>query len=237
MKVDWNSFRKHYTRPEKGLFPVGSRVYIGRQGKGKTLSVVAYVFSIKKNYPKVKIFSNVILYGIDYMRLETDKDVEFALSYRNGKDGVLVVLDEAHLFFNTKTGIPIDVLTAISQQRKDRRRIVFTSQIWNELDISIRKQVMEVVDCKNFGRLQFNTIYDGSTVRLDKSDYSYIMDKMYREVYKHNDEYYRRYDTYQKIITNKEYDRQYVASATPALQPAGVSSSASKKTKKRRLFP
>lgn len=207
MRIDWHSFRKHYTRPEKGLFPVGSRVYIGRQGKGKTLSMTAYVYELKKEFPKMQIFSNVLLFGIEYHHLKEHEDVELALSYQNGKDGVLVVLDEAHLYFNSKQGIPVDVLTAISQQRKDRRRIVFSSQIWNELDISIRKQVQDVVVCRNFGRFQYNQIMDGESIRLDKNDYSYEMDKRYSEIYKHNDEYYSRYDTYQKIITNKDYSR------------------------------
>lgn len=206
MRIDYKSMTKKYTKPEKGLFPVGSRVYIGRQGKGKTLSMVDYTHRLKQTHQNSKIFSNVILHDIDYTLLKEDSDVAKALSYQNGKNGVLVLLDEAHLFFNTKTGIPIEVLTAISQQRKDRRRIIFTSQIWNELDISIRKQVQEVVNCRNFGRFQYNVIFNGETVRLDKSDYSYTMDKMYSEVYKHNDEFYNRYDTYQKIITNNSYD-------------------------------
>ena len=208
MVIDWKSFIKHYTRPKKGLFPVGSRVYIGRQGKGKTLSMVNYAYRIKEAYPKCAIFSNVILDGIKYTYLGNDDRVSQALEFQNGENGVLVLLDEAHLMFNAKTGIPIDVLTAISQQRKDRRRIVFSSQIWNEMDISIRKQVQEVVDCRKIGRIQWNRIYDGESIRLNKGDYTYEMDKLYSEIFKHNDEYYKRYDTYQKILRNTEYQRE-----------------------------
>lgn len=210
MRVDWKSLFKHYTRPKKGLFPVGSRVYIGRQGKGKTLSMVNYAYRIKQAYPNCAIFSNIILQDIKYVYLDNDERVSQALEFQNGENGVLVLLDEAHLMFNTKTGIPIDVLTAISQQRKDRRRIVFSSQIWNEMDMSIRKQVQEVVNCRKIGRFQFNTVYDGESIRLDKSDYTYVMDKLFSEIFKHNDEYYSRYDTYQKILRNSEYNRQSV---------------------------
>lgn len=208
MRIDWKSLLKHYTRPKKGLFPVGSRVYIGRQGKGKTLSMVNYAYRIKQAYPNCAIFSNIILQDIKYVYLDNDERVSQALEFQNGENGVLVLLDEAHLMFNTKTGIPIDVLTAISQQRKDRRRIVFSSQIWNEMDMSIRKQVQEVVNCRKIGRFQFNTVYDGESIRLDKSDYTYVMDKLFSEIFKHNDEYYSRYDTYQKILRNSEYSRQ-----------------------------
>ena len=221
MRIDWKSFKKHYTKQPKGLFPVGSRVYIGRQGKGKTLSMVDYTHRLISAYPKMRVFSNVLLYDVEYKLLENDNDVAIALEYQNGADGVLVLLDEAHLMFNSKTGIPIDVLTAISQQRKDRRRIVFSSQIWNELDISVRKQVQEVVQCRNIGRVQFNTIFDGESIRLDKSDYSYQMDRIGRELYKHNDEYYQRYDTYQKIIRNSEYDRAASTQPIAVLQAEG----------------
>lgn len=215
MRIDWGSFRKKYTRPEKGLFPVGSRVYIGRQGRGKTLSMVYYVLQLQEAYPKSVVFSNVKLHGIKYKFLKDDDDVAMALKYENGQDGVLVLLDEAHLFFNSKSGIPVEVLTAISQQRKDRRRIVFTSQIWNELDISIRKQVQDVVACSNIGRFQWNKFYDGESITIDKSDYTYRMDKIRpgSEIFKHNDELYEKYNTLQKIIRNESYDRSSQAAA------------------------
>jgi len=218
MRVDWKSFTKHYTRPEKGQFPVGSRVYIGRQGKGKTLSMVDYTYRLIEAYPKARVFSNVLLFGVEYRLIESDDDVALAIGYQNGANGVLVLLDEAHLMFNTKTGIPIDVLTAISQQRKDRRRIVFSSQIWNELDISVRKQVQEVVQCRNIGRFQWNRIFDGESIELDKSNYSYKMDKIGSELYKHNDDFYARYDTYQKIIRNSEYNRATAPTAVAVVQ-------------------
>jgi hypothetical protein len=37
---------------------VGSRVYIGRQGKGKTLSMVNYAYAIKQAYPNCGKFSS-----------------------------------------------------------------------------------------------------------------------------------------------------------------------------------
>ena len=116
-------------------------------------------------------------------------------------------VDEAHLYFNKKTGISLDVLTSISQQRKDRRRIILSSQIWEDLDISLRKQVKEVVNCRRFGFLQINTILKGETLHWDKFEGAYIADKDYTEIFKHNDWLYSRYDTRQKIIKNDKYNR------------------------------
>lgn len=124
------------------------------------------------------------------------------------------MLDEAHLYFGRKDGIPLDLLTCISQQRKDRRRLVFSSQIWEELDLSLRKQVKEIVRCRCvFGKIQVNTVSDGETLHYDKLESAFVANKIYTEVFKHNTEYYKRYDTFQKIVTNEEY------TALPTIKP------------------
>lgn len=224
MKIDYPSFGKKYVR-QKGLqFPTGTRVYTGFQGSGKTLSMVCYAFWIKQSFPKCKIFSNVKLVGIKYYPISDTQDLRTALSFKNGDKGVLILLDEAHLYFGRKDGIPLEVLTCISQQRKDKRRLVFSSQIWEELDISLRKQVKEIVSCRNiFGILQINRVSDGETLHYDKMESSYVADKKYTEIFKHNVEYYRRYDTFQKIITNNEY------ATPPTLKPVFIEATMAKK--------
>lgn len=206
MKVDWNSFKYKYIKPKTNGFPVGSIVFKGFQGSGKTLSMVHYMFQLKKQFPDCHIYSNVIIKDLDYYQIRDDDDLVRAISDRNGDDGVVVLLDEAHLFFNKKKGISLDVLTAISQQRKDRRRMVLSSQIWEELDISLRKQVKHIVDCHSFGHIQVNTIYDGESLTWDKMQSSYVAKKIYTECFKHNEKLYNSYDTYQKIIKNNEYN-------------------------------
>lgn len=217
MKILWRTFFKKRTPDDKNAFPTGSRVYFGFQGQGKSLSMVNYAFMVKKAFPKCRLYSNMVLNGIEYQLLRTDADITRALRDRNGKDGVLILLDEAHLYFGKKTGISLDVLTAISQQRKDRRKIVFSSQIWEELDISLRKQVKEIVKCKRFFNMIFNFVQDGETLRYDKLEGAYIADTKDLIIYKMNDEFYNRYDTYQKIMTNEEY--QPAARAAPAPPP------------------
>lgn len=211
MRIDYHSFAKKYVRPPKNQFPVGSIVFKGFQGSGKTLSMVHYLKDLRHDFPKCIVYSNVILKNFgNYELIKTSKDLTHAIARQNGADGVVVVLDEAHLFFNKKDGISLDVLTAISQQRKDRRRIVMSSQIWEELDISLRKQVKHIVSCRCLlGRIQVNTISDGETLTYDKLQGCYTAKKIYTEVFKHNKELYDSYDTYQKIISNKDYHREY----------------------------
>lgn len=209
MRIFWDTFTKKWTPPKKNLFPTGSRVYKGYQGSGKTLSMVKYAFDVQKRYPNCHIFSNFKIKGLNnYHYIWNDNDLKVALTFRNGTDGVLVLLDEAHLYFGKKSGISLDVLTAISQQRKDRRRIVFSSQIWEELDISLRKQVKEIVSCRCFFNcIQINTISDGETLSFDKFSGQYVAKKIRTEIFKHNLDLYNSYDTLQKIITNDEYER------------------------------
>ena len=218
MRIIWDTFKDKFKYHPKPTFPSGSRVYKGFQGSGKTYSMVEYAFRIKKLCPKCVIFSNVILKGIDYVYFNDTKGLQDALSYQNGLNGVLVLIDEAHLFFNKKDGIGIDVLTAISQQRKDLRRIVFSSQIWEELDISLRKQVKEIVDCRCIaGYIQVNTISDGETLTYDHLESSYIAHKLYTEIFKHNEFLNNAYDTRQKIIKNNEFIQGQGRGAPPAL--------------------
>lgn len=209
MKIDFKSFFKHRTKEQKG-FPTGSRVYYGHQGNGKSLSMARYVVQLKNEFPECQVYSNLLLNGIDFTPIKTPADLADALSVRNGGKGVLVCLDEAHLFFNnTRGGISLDVLTAISQQRKDKRKIVFTSQIWEEMDISLRKQVPEIVKCKRVLNMIFLTYYNGYTMKYNKQENEFIAQKDYTEIFKLNDELYNTYDTYQKIITNDEYHREF----------------------------
>lgn len=215
MKVDWKSFKEKYIKPKGKQFPVGSIVFKGYQGSGKTLSMVHYVFELQKEFPKCIIYSNVQIKGLkNFHLIKTDRDVAEAISAQNGPDGVVLLLDEAHLFFNKKTGISLDVLTAISQQRKDRRRIVMSSQIWEELDISLRKQVKHIVSCTcRFGHVQYNFYSDGESLTYDKMAGEYVAKKLFTEVFKHNQKLYNSYDTLQKIVRNDQYSREIAPSS------------------------
>ena len=211
MKIDFKSFTKKWNRPPKNQFPTGTIVYKNHQGSGKTLSMCHDALDIAERFPNCKIYSNVKLkFNRDYYFYESDKDLERALADANGVQGVLILIDEAHLYFSKKNGISLESLTAISQQRKDRRLILMTSQIWEELDISTRKQVKTIVKCTClFNRIQINTFFDGHSLKYDNRLNDYTANKLYTSIFKHNQELYDSYDTYQKIIPNKDLDIRY----------------------------
>lgn len=192
--------------------------------------MVFYAFQIQKDFPNCLIFSNIKIKGLNnFTYFEDDTGLQQALETRNGGAGVLVLLDEAHLYFGKKSGIPLDVLTAISQQRKDRRRIVFSSQIWEELDLSLRKQCKEIVSCRTlFSRFQINTISDGESLSYDKLTSQYVAKTIRTEIFKHSSILYNSYDTTQKIIYNSNYSR------SPYTPPPLVFNET---TKSRKRFP
>lgn len=214
ISIDLKSFRKKGLKRDKG-FPIGTRVYKGFMGRGKTYSAVQYIAKLQEKWPNCVIFSNVKIKGLkNYYYCKKDEDIYFGLDYENGANGVICFIDEAHLFFNKKTGIPLDVLTQISQQRKERRKIIFTSQIWEELDISLRKQVGEIVKCWNIGNIQINKISNGETLRWDKNESQYVADTIGIEIFKRNEDIANNYDTLQKIETNEKYNRVIIPSFT-----------------------
>lgn len=213
--VDWKSLKKKRTPEPRGQFPTGTRAYKGWQGRGKTLSMTEYVFRLQEKFPKCIVFSNVKMEGLkNFHYTKTDEEVKEGLRYNNGTDGVINVIDECHLFCNKKTGISLDFLTQISQQRKERRKIVISSQIWEDLDVSLRKQVPEIVTCKNLLGLQINKISNGEGLHYNKTSGQYEAPTTGYEIYKRNDEYYKRYDTFQKIETNATYHRELTPNTT-----------------------
>lgn len=209
MRVDFASFKKKYNRPDNNSFPVGSTVYKGHQGNGKSLSMCHDAFELQNRFPNCHVYSNMIIRGLNNFHLiQKDEDLEEALAVSHGADGTLLILDEAHLYFHKSSGIPMDVLTCISEQRKDRRSMFFSTQIWEEMDISLRKQVKYIVDCRTlFRKFQINTYYRGYTLHYDKLQSAYVADKVETRIYKHNQELYDSYDTLQKIVRNSEYSR------------------------------
>ena len=208
MIIDYNSFFQKYQRPPKHQFPVGMMVYKGLQGSGKSLSETKDTFEIKASFPNCKVFSNMLLYGINYTFIKDVKDLREALSFKNGANGVLIVLDEAQNIFNKKNGVPLEVMAQFCQNRKNRRLILMTTQIWEDLDVMLRKQIKTVVNCRCvLGKIQVNTYHDGENLTYDKIKGEYTAPKRFTKIFKHNQKYYDRYDTYEVVQTNETYDR------------------------------
>ena len=215
--------------------PDGLTIFVGPQGSGKTLSAVNYVYNLLYMYPKCKIVTNVDLTDFpvvtfeqfleskpldiektqeelyqDYLkenrvfRFENSLDFQ---KYNNGQEGVIFLVDEIHLYLNSlkSKNINMDVITQISQQRKQRKHIVATCQVFGRMAKPLREQFSCVIQCKSyFNFIQKNMLIDRDSISTEDSTGTNISGEVKRNfIYFRCPEMFKRYDTY-AIIQNSD---------------------------------
>ncbi len=133
-------------------------------------------------------------------------DADDLSRYENGEEGVIYLIDEIHLYFNSleSKNINPEVMTQIAQQRKQRKHIVCTSQIFGRMAKPLREQFSAIISCKKyFGCIQKNSLVDRDSVESNKDD-MHVEGKVLRNFWSiHNPKMYGRYDTYYTISKTK----------------------------------
>lgn len=223
------------------FWPSGTQVYCGRQGSGKTISAVRHVMRLKNRYPKALVVSNLLLNGVKKREFGGDKlvlksllkEIEPSEEYiyfsdmadlekvlvlvNNGKYGVIYLVDEIHTYFNAleSKNIPMFVFTEISQQRKQRKLIIGTSQLFMRMAKPFREQCDSLIVCNtHFGLLTTQRAYDGMDLDQDYSG-NLIGSVKKRGWFFHSRNIRASYDTYQKVVSGVE---QYEISQRVELQ-------------------
>lgn len=161
-----NRQRKDIKNSYYTIFPhSGLLLFCGSQGQGKTTSAVQFLWNIIQDYPKARIVTNV---DICFMGIPNEivryEDTDSLAKYgNNGLDGVIFLIDEIHLQWNSlesKSISPADMIE-FAQSRKQRRLIIGTSQRMTRLAKPMREQLKYVVDCRClFGCIQRNILID-----------------------------------------------------------------------------
>ena len=227
---------------------IGTMIFCGSQGYGKTLSAVNYVYNLWQRYPYMIVVSNVSLTAYPFncgYRVLANSEVEIYLletgeklnldDFHSGNNdiingkvpyvcieydgldtlkyisnnelGVVFLIDEIHLELNSleSKNIDVEVMIEISQQRKQRKKIIGTSQIYMRLAKPLREQIFDVVICRNFfGCFQFNKAIDGATAYEENGKlHANIKGRFF---WFHTFDMYRRYDTYAKM---KRYNKEW----------------------------
>ena len=175
----------------------GISVYCGKQGSGKTLSAVNYCKKLLELYPNAIFCSNIDIVGVDSIPYSIDK----LWSLNNGEYGVLYLIDEMHLEFNSldSKNIPSSIFAEVAQQRKQRKHIVGTSQVFERLAKPFREQIDTFYMCHTIAKyLQVLDVYDGSVISSLDGVVSRDLcsDTIY---YFHSPDMYNSYDTFAKI--------------------------------------
>ena len=128
--------------------PKGIIVFTGEQGNGKTISMMEMATRMLEDYPDAICLSNTVF---------SKRDVELSdwrqlCSVKNGKQGVVVIMDELQNWFNSKQSknFPPEMLSVVTQNRKNHRIILATAQNFYMLSKDIRSQCSLICDCKTF---------------------------------------------------------------------------------------
>lgn len=123
----------------------GLIIFEGRQGSGKTTSMVYEAMNMQKEYPLAKCTTN-LGYTKEDLALT---DWRMLMNYKNGIKGVIVCMDELQNWFSStdSKNFPPEMLQVITQNRKNRRIIMGTAQNFYLLSKAIRTQTTEVRRC------------------------------------------------------------------------------------------
>lgn len=178
----------------------GCIVFTGRQGNGKTISMVEQALLWQKEYPKSKVITNLAY------AMQDDELAHWSqlVDYKNGIQGVICCMDEMQNWFssNQSKNFPPEMLQVVTQNRKNRRVIMGTAQSFNRLAKPLREQATEVRRCLTlFGcvtfvhRVEPELDSSGDVVKWKHRGFYYFV---------HTDEIRESYDTYKVIEALRE---------------------------------
>lgn len=173
----------------------GCIIFTGRQGRGKTIAMVEQALMWQREYPKSKCITN-LAYAMQDDELNHWMKL---VDYKNGIQGVICLIDEMQNWFssNQSKNFPPEMLQVVTQNRKNRRVIMGTSQCFARLAKPLREQATEVRKCFTiFGcvtfvhRVEPELDSSGDVVKWRHLGFYWFV---------HSDEIRQSYDTYKVI--------------------------------------
>ena len=192
-RIFWDAPRQividQANRPPDFFPHQGCIIFTGRQGRGKTVSMVHQALELKRCYRKAKLIDNINIKGQD----DDLRHWRQLIDYKNGMKGVIVCIDETQNWFssNQSKDFPPEMLSGITQTRKNRRIILGTAQSFHLLAKAIRSQATEVRECHTFfGCMTFVVRREpfldseGNVIKMKwRGMYMFVHNKELREAY------------------------------------------------------
>lgn len=171
----------------------------GEQGSGKTMLMNYLVKKYKAIYPRVKVRTNFNHKDQDFELLSWE---DLTLD-TNGIYGELDCIDEIQNWFssNASKNFPPDMLTIITQQRKVRRCILATSQVFTRIAKPLRENTylmyypFTLFGCITFVRV-FKPTLDSEGNLVEKKLLKFFF-------FVHDDDLRNSYDSYKTILSLK----------------------------------
>ena len=192
-RIKFKTFFKRGFKPIRGIF--GVYCYCGKQGSGKTYSVVEFLL----NNSDKQIYSNVHLKGIRYTYFNGFDEL---LKLRSKQD-VIIVYDEIFTALTKSSKINTDVLDFLSQMRK--RKIIFltTAQEWLEIPMTLRRYCRYQIDCQMRSifvcGILIKNMYDAEHMKWSQIDNEYVAPLITTTISKCNLDVANSYDTFEQI--------------------------------------
>lgn len=191
------------TRNPDSFDTYGIHIFCGEQGSGKSIAAVHFIKMISERNPGAMIEANI---DLDCAQFTLD-DSDDIVGVNNGELGMVIMLDEIQNWFSSleSKNFPPEMLTEITQQRKQRKCIVGTAQVFNRISKPIREQITLLYKPTTIcGCLTIVRVYRAHVNQegaLDRQSFQ----RMYFFV--HDDELRNAYDTYAKVerIHSKGY--------------------------------
>lgn len=195
-KIKIKTFFKRGVKVDRGIF--GVYCYCGKQGSGKTYSVIEFLLKNKNK----KIYSNVrSLKGVKYEPIGSFDDL---LKLRSEKD-CIIFYDEIFTALTKNSKITTEVLDFLSQMRK--RKIIFltTAQEWLEIPMTLRRYCRYQIDCRIFKILNkgilIKNCYNAEQMKWSNEDNEYVAPIIETTISKMNLNVVNSYDTFEQIKT------------------------------------
>lgn len=186
----------------------GVTMFTGKQGSGKTLGIVEYLERMRKKFPDVMIVTN-FGYIHEHSSMNNWKDF---FNIRNGDKGVIFAIDEIQneLASTDWKNVPEGLLSEITQQRKQKVKIVASSQVFTRVNKSLREQTFEVVECFTLaGRWTFLKAFEPEEYEALIADPTRRrkLRRKWRRNFVNNVKLRKKFDSYAKIerIQRTEY--------------------------------
>lgn len=173
----------------------GLYIFEGKQGAGKTCAAVYYMIMLKCMHPALKIMSNISFSYADD-RMNEWSDMVFK---QNGSYGQIIFIDEIQNYFNSleSKNFPPEALQEICQQRKQRKAIFGTTQVFARVAKPIREQTRFVVRPKTlFGCLTIVSFFDPS---MDQDGRVEKMRRVKTMFFVHTDKIRSAFDTFETV--------------------------------------
>ncbi len=194
---------------EKKFTQYGLTCYVGRQGSGKTISIVSELERIRRDYPEVKIMTN---FGYNHEH-EALNDWQQLIDCRND-EGIVFAIDEIQNEFDVydSRNFNLEILKVITQQRKQGIKILASSQVFTRVSKPLREQCYEVIECYTvLGRWTFMKCFDAddynSIIDNPTPDNKAKISRKFRRNFVQSDKIRSKYDSYKVIESMKKLAR------------------------------